>query len=188
MRDVRNQLAELPNDEDKLKRFEEAVLPHLPAAVNLALWLTRGDQDAEDLVQEAYLRALRFFDGFQGGDCRPWLLTIVRNTCYGWLKKQRPHELTAVFDEAVHSDPGISTPETLLLEALDAQTVKNALERLPLAFREVIVLREIEGLSYRQISEVTEVPIGTVMSRLARGRKRLQEGLAAPHQGVLGDL
>jgi len=97
---VRNQLTELPNGEDRLKRFEEAVLPHLPAALNLALWLTRSDQDAEDIVQEAYLRALRFFDGFRGGDCRPWLLTIVRNTCYNWLRKHRAQELTTEFDEA----------------------------------------------------------------------------------------
>ncbi len=178
MRDARNLLAE-PNGEDRLKRFEEAVLPHLPAALNLARWLTRGDQNAEDVVQEAYLRALQFFDGFLGADCRPWLLTIVRNTCYKWLRKHRSQELTTVFDEAIHSDPGLSTPETLLLEAVDTQSVKKALESLPLAFREVLVLREIEGLSYRQISEVTDVPIGTVMSRLARGRKRLQECLAA---------
>lgn len=176
---MRNQLTELSNGEDRLKRFEEAVLPHLPAALNLALWLTCSAQDAEDVVQEAYLRALRFFDGFCGADCRPWLLTIVRNTGYKWLRRHRSQELTTVFDEEVHSDPGISTPETLLLEAVETQSAKSALESLPLAFREVLVLREIEGLSYRQISEVTDVPIGTVMSRLARGRKRFRECLAA---------
>ena len=173
------QLAEFPSGQNSLKRFEEAVLPHLPAALNLALWLTRRDQDAEDIVQGAFLRALRFYDGFRGGDCRSWLLAIVRNTCYEWLRNYRSQDLTTVFDEALHSDPAAPTPETLLLGAVDTQSVTDALGSLPLAFREVLVLREIEGLSYRQISEVTDVPIGTVMSRLARGRKRLGECLAA---------
>lgn len=160
--------------------FEEAVLPHLAAAYNLARWLTRNHHDAEDLVQEAYLRALRAFEGFRGGsDGRAWLLTIVRNTCYTRLKQDRREELTDVFDEEIHSvqdDSG--SPETLLLERADVQLLSRALEELPEEFREAIVLRELEGMSYKEIADVAGVPVGTVMSRLARGRERLQRRLA----------
>ncbi|HLY59173.1 MAG TPA: sigma-70 family RNA polymerase sigma factor [Terriglobia bacterium] len=159
--------------------FERAVLPHLDAAYNLARWLTHNDDDAQDQVQEAYLRALKSFDGFLGGDGRAWILTIVRNTCYTWLRQNTRNKLEAVFDEEIHSvESDDSSPETLLLESLDSQLLKQALEELPLEFREVLILRELEGLSYKEISDVAGLPLGTVMSRLARARKRLQQCLA----------
>jgi RNA polymerase sigma-70 factor (ECF subfamily) len=159
--------------------FEEAVLPHLDAAYNLARWLTRNTHDAEDVVQEAYLRALRFFNGYQGGNIRAWLLTIVRNTCYTWLHQNRAQQPTTAFDEELHADMTDSqNPETLLLRNADRQSLNQALEELPLVFREVLVLLELEGLSYKEIAEVLEIPIGTVMSRLARARHRLRESLS----------
>jgi RNA polymerase sigma factor (sigma-70 family) len=158
--------------------FEEAVLPHLDAAYNLARWLTRNKQDAEDVVQEAYLRAFRFFGGFHGGNSRTWLLTIVRNTCYTWLHQNRAGQ-PAAFDEQVHTDTAQSqSPETLLLRKADGQLLNHALEELPAAFREVLVLLELEGLSYKEIAEILGIPIGTVMSRLARARHRLRELLS----------
>ncbi len=160
---------------DKLGHFEKAVLPHLSAAYNLARWLTRNDHDAEDLVQEACLRALKSFDSFRGGDARAWLLTIVRNRCYTWLQENRMQELTTTFDEEIHTTESHShSPEALLLESADARRVKDALEQLPPEFREVIVLRELEGLSYKEIAGLCGIPIGTVMSRLARARQRLE--------------
>ena len=159
--------------------FDEAVLPHLDAAYNLARWLTRNTQDAEDVVQEAYLRAFRFFDGFHGGNARTWLLKIVRNTCYTWLQKNRAQQTATPFDEQLHTDTAESqNPETLLLRKADGQSLDRALEELPGSFREVLVLLELEGLSYQQISEVLGIPIGTVMSRLARARHRLRESLS----------
>jgi RNA polymerase sigma factor (sigma-70 family) len=164
-----------------VQRFEEAMLPHLAAAYNLARWLTRNGVDAEDLVQDAYLRALKAFDGFRGDNGRAWLLGIVRNTCYTWLQENREHELTATFDEETHvTDDSSSDPETLFLRSADTQFLNEALERLPLEFREVIVLRELEGMSYKEIAELAGIPVGTVMSRLARARKRLQQLLTAP--------
>jgi len=160
-------------------RFEQVVLPHLDAAYNLARWLTRNEHDAEDVVQEAYLRAWKFFGSFHGGESRSWLLTIVRHTCYTWLQHNRAHELTTVFDEARHGvEDAAANPETLLLQRGHQQTLQQALEALPVEFREVVVLRELEGLSYKEIAAITEVPLGTVMSRLARARKRLQQCLA----------
>jgi RNA polymerase sigma-70 factor (ECF subfamily) len=155
------------------------VLPHLNAAYNLARWLTRNDHDAEDMVQEAYLRAFKFFGGFYGGDSRSWLLTIVRNTCYTWLQQNRAHELTTMFDEEIHSvASAASNPETLLLQSANTQVLRQALEALPVEFREVVVLRELENLSYKEIADIANLPLGTVMSRLARARKRLQQCLA----------
>jgi RNA polymerase sigma factor (sigma-70 family) len=160
--------------------FEQAVLPHLNAAYNLARWLTRNDHDAEDVVQDAYVRALRFFDGFRGDDARAWLLAIVRNTCYDYLRRHRSHELTDAFDEDVHTVVADQpTPEALLLRRADQAMVRRALELLPIAWREVIVLRELEGLSYKEIADVAGIKIGTVMSRLARSRARLQQLLGA---------
>jgi RNA polymerase sigma factor (sigma-70 family) len=159
--------------------FEEAVLPHLDAAYNLARWLTRNTQDAEDVVQEAYLRAFRFFGGFHGGNVRAWLLKIVRNTCYTWLHQNRTQQATDLFDEQIHTDVAESqNPEALLLRKADGQLLKQALEELPIDFREVLVLLELEGLSYKDIAEVLGIPIGTVMSRLARARHRLRESLS----------
>jgi len=169
------------NDTPKQQHsFEKAVLPHLDAAYNLATWLTRNTQDAEDVVQEAYLRAFRFFAGFHGGNARTWILKIVRNTCYTWLHKNRAEQNAAPFDEQVHTDTAeTQDPETLLLRKTDFQALKRALEELPATFREVFVLLELEGLSYRQIAEVQGIPVGTVMSRLARARHRLRESLTA---------
>jgi RNA polymerase sigma factor (sigma-70 family) len=129
-------------------------------------------------VQEAYLRALRFFNGYQGGDMRSWLLAIVRNTCYTWMHQNRAPQPTAAFDEGLHTNITESqSPETLLLKNADRQLLKGALEELPLVFREVLILLELEGLTYKEIAEVLGVPIGTVMSRLARGRHRLRESV-----------
>ena len=163
-------------EKNKPTTFEQTVMPHLNDAYNLARWLTRNTQDAEDVVQEAYLRAFRFFEGFRGESERTWLLKIVRNTCYTWLQKNRAWEATTPFDEEIHSS-GIEShsPETLLLRNADRELVNQALEELPPLFREVLVLLELDGLSYNEIAEVLGVPIGTVMSRLARGRRRLRE-------------
>jgi RNA polymerase sigma-70 factor (ECF subfamily) len=154
--------------------FEQAILPHLDAAYNLARWLTRNDHDAEDVAQEACLRAMRFFDGFHGGSVRPWLLTIVRNTYLTWLQKNRGKETAPLEDEAAS---GAANPEEELLERVDAQSLRQALDALPAEYREVIVLRELEELSYKEIADVAGIPIGTVMSRLARARRRLQESV-----------
>lgn len=159
--------------------FEQTVLPHLDAAHNLARWLVRSPADAEDVVQEAYLRAMRFFDGFRGGDSRAWVLKIVRNTCYSWLKRNRPAELADEFDETVHSrESPREGIEAKLVARAESERVRIALEALPTAFREVLVLREIEGLSYREISDVAGV--GTVMSSLSRARVRLREEFSSP--------
>jgi RNA polymerase sigma factor (sigma-70 family) len=165
---------------ERLLNFEEATLPHLRAAYNLARWLTRDEMDAEDVVQEAYLRAFKHFGSFHGGDGRPWLLAIVRNTCYTWMQRNRSPELTIPLDDELHEiESKDLNPEALLLQSADTQMVRQALEDLPVEFREVLVLRELEGLSYKQIVEVADIPMGTVMSRLARGRKRLQKSLAS---------
>jgi RNA polymerase sigma-70 factor (ECF subfamily) len=154
-------------------RFEQLVLPHLDAAFNLARWILRGRADAEDVAQEALLRALRFFRGFHGGDVRAWLLQIVRNSCYTWLEKNRPMELTTEFDEELHPQPSVN-PESLAIAGDNRERLTRALESLPPRFREVLVLRELEGCSYKEIAAITSMPIGTVMSALARGRQRLQ--------------
>ncbi|MGA7791425.1 MAG: sigma-70 family RNA polymerase sigma factor [Candidatus Acidiferrales bacterium] len=163
------------------ERFEQAVLPHLDAAYNLARWLTRNEHDAQDVTQEAFLRAFRFFDGYQGGNMRAWLLTIVRNTCYTWLHQNRPPEAAVEFDEEIHSSEssGGADPELQVLASADKETLHRALEELPGIFREVLVLREMEGMSYKEIADVASVSIGTVMSRLARARMRLRESLGA---------
>jgi RNA polymerase sigma factor (sigma-70 family) len=164
--------------QNKLATFEEAVLPHLDAAYNLAHWLTRNDTDAEDVVQEAFLRAFKFFGGFHGADGRAWLLAIVRNACYTWMQHNRPPELTLTLDDDMHEiESEDLNPEALLLQSADTEIVRQALEALPLVFREVLVLRELEEMSYREIASITDLPLGTVMSRLARGRKRLQLAL-----------
>jgi RNA polymerase sigma factor (sigma-70 family) len=162
----------------KLALFEQAVIPHLNAAYNLARWLTRNGHDAEDLVQEAYLRAFRSFDTFQGQDGRSWLLAVVRNTCFTWLRK-KGDQPTVEFDEHMHSATDQSpNAESVLLNQAALGSLQDCLEALPLEFREVIILRELEELSYKEISDIARVPVGTVMSRLARARKRLQHCLA----------
>jgi RNA polymerase sigma factor (sigma-70 family) len=175
---VRQEQEERLQKENRLASFEEAVLPHLSAAYNLAHWLTRNDADAEDVVQEAYLRAFRFFGGFHGADGRSWLLAIVRNTCYTWLQHNRSPELTSPEDDDLHEiESKDLNPEALLLQTANAQMVRQALEALPIEFREIVVLREFEELSYREIAGITDLPLGTVMSRLARGRKQLRLAL-----------
>ena len=163
---------------EERERFGQAVLPHLDAAYNLARWLTRDDHDAEDLVQAAYLRALKSFGGFHGTNSRAWLLTIVRNSCYTWFQQKRARGTATAFDEEIHgagSDAG--DPEKLLLSADQKQSVRQAVEELPLELREVVVLRELEGLSYKEIATIAEIPLGTVMSRLSRARERLRQSL-----------
>jgi len=169
--------------QNKLASFETAVLPHLDAAYNLARWLTRNDADAQDVVQEAYLRAFRFFGGFHGEDGRAWLLGIVRNTSYTWMQQNRSAQLNTPLDDELHevrSDD--MTPEALLLQKADAQMLRQAVEELPVEFREVLVLRELNEMSYKQIAVVADLPLGTVMSRLARARKRLQQIFASHTQ------
>jgi RNA polymerase sigma-70 factor (ECF subfamily) len=168
-------------NQSQLTRFEQAVLPHLGAAYNLARWLTGNGEDAEDVVQEAYLRALRFFGGFRGENARPWLLAIVRNTCYTWLRRNRMDELTAELDEDVPVTGETSVnPESIVLAAARSDFVHKALEQLPAEFREIVILRELEGLSYKEIAAIAAIPVGTVMSRLARARAKLQKLLSEP--------
>ena|ERR1043165_2613724 len=159
-------------------RFEQVVLPHLDSAYNLARWLTGNEHDAEDVVQDAYLRAAKFFDSFRGGDARPWLMTIVRRTCYDWLERNRAHQSLTVFDEELHSDQGDDfDPVQHALREENREILRHALAELPIEFREVLVLRELEGLSYKEIAGVTSLPPGTIMSRLARARERLRHCL-----------
>jgi RNA polymerase sigma factor (sigma-70 family) len=158
--------------------FDQVVLPHLDAAYNLAQWLVRNPQDAEDVVQEACLRAIRFFGGYHQGNARAWLLKIVRNAAYSFLEKRRPGELTEEFDETIHmGEPIERDAEAALMRSVESHMLQEALEGLPVRFREALILRELEGLSYKEISEVTDVPIGTVMSGLARARSQLRERL-----------
>ena len=166
--------------EHELASFQAMMLPHMDAAHNLARWLLRNEQDAQDIVQEAYLRAFKSFGGFHGSNGRAWLLTIVRNTAYTLLKKNRAVDLTTTFDEEIHAVGQESTsPATILEHAEDAELIKNAMEELPVEFREILTLRHQESLSYAEIGEILKIPIGTVMSRLARARGKLKEYLAA---------
>jgi RNA polymerase sigma-70 factor (ECF subfamily) len=160
------------------ERFDECVLPYLDAAYNLARYLVRDPHEAEDAVQDAFVRAIRHFDGFRGVDGRAWLLTIVRNTCFTHLRRRRSGGEPIEFEEELHSPEDESPgPETDLTRAIAAEQVQQGLARLAAEFREVLVLRELEGLSYKEISQVAGVPIGTVMSRLARGRRQLMATL-----------
>lgn len=161
------------------ERFERVVLPHLDAAFNLARWLLRSRSDAEDVTQEGMLRAYRFFPGFQGEDGRAWLLQIIRNSCYTWLEKNRPLELMTEIDESLHPTSDV-TPETLALAEDERRRLIGAIEAMPARAREVLVLREFEGCSYKEIATIVSIPIGTVMSTLARARERLQRTLEGP--------
>jgi RNA polymerase sigma-70 factor (ECF subfamily) len=165
---------------DDHARFTDVVLPHLGDAYALARWITGSRADAEDVVQDACLRAFRAIGGFAGGSARPWVLTIVRNTAYTWLRKNRPSAVLVAEDlEAVEAaqanpgDPDRETPETALIAKADAACLEAAIAALPTPYRETLILRDVQGLSYREIAEVTGVPIGTVMSRLARGRNQV---------------
>ncbi len=174
-------------DSSALARFEAAVLPHLDDAYTLARYLTRNAHDAEDVVQDACLRALKYFDTFRGAEGtsgRSWLLAIVRNTAYSWRGRRRVDGVATEFDETQHSDAVADEhPEGVLLRTAAKETLARALDRLAPEFREAIVLRELEGLSYKEISEVAGVPVGTVMSRLSRARTRLQEALRKEEGG-----
>jgi RNA polymerase sigma-70 factor (ECF subfamily) len=164
-------------------RFEDVALPHLDAAYNLARWLTRSDADASDVVQEACLRALTYFEGYRGENGKAWLLTIVRNTCYRWMERNRPAVVVSlspeiegeVDDAATLRGAAPPDPEAMLLQQRDARLLNDLMAELPHLFREVLVLRELEDMSYREISDVLGVPLGTVMSRLARARGLLKE-------------
>jgi RNA polymerase sigma-70 factor (ECF subfamily) len=155
--------------------FEEVVLPHLDAAFNYARWLTKNDADAEDVVQDAYVRALRFFSSLRSDDARAWLFTIVRNTWYGRFPQATGAHQPTVYGDMKHDRPdeGLD-PEALAMQQQAVEKVKRAVQELPSDFREVIILRELEGLSYKELAAVVGIPIGTVMSRLARARERLQ--------------
>jgi RNA polymerase sigma-70 factor (ECF subfamily) len=166
------------SEHNQVPNFEQAVLPHLDAAYNLARWLMRNEQDAQDVAQEAYLRAFRFFPGFRGGDARAWLMKIVRNTCYTWLQVNRPLQDAAEFDENVFSpDSRVPNPEEVVLQNDSAALLRKALEKLPPNSREVLILRELEGMSYKEIADITGMPVGTVMSSLSRARGRLRQAL-----------
>ena len=164
---------------DERRQFEEIFLPHLDAAYNLARWIVHNDQDAQDIVQEAFIRAFKGFQGFRGGNGRAWLLTIVRNTAYTWMNKRMPDQKLVPYVEERHANIisiDQSTNESVLEKR--RQDLSDALKRLPSEFREVIVLYEIEGLSYKELALSLGVPVGTVMSRLSRARRRLQQDFA----------
>jgi RNA polymerase sigma-70 factor, ECF subfamily len=171
---------------DPVASFEQLVLPHLQAGYNLARWLLRNDADAEDVMQEAMVRAFRYFGSFSGLNSRAWLLAVVRNSAYTFLRQNRARELGTEFDETLHGDPAAEqnpeTPEVLLLRSAQQRFLNKAVEALPVEFREVFVLREMEGLSYKEIADLAGVPIGTVMSRLSRARRRLQAVLGQAEQ------
>ena len=175
-------------DEAKRARFERLVLPHMDAAFSLARWLTRDTAQAEEAMQESFLRAFRYFGAFRGEDARPWLLGIVRNSCYTILQRENEAAASAEFDEDLHGEesaaPGALLrfpvdPEAAAIERAERELVRRCLRDLPPEYREAVVLRELHGCSYREIAHIAEVPLGTVMSRLARGRKLLQRALAA---------
>lgn len=171
------------HDDETRQRFERLALEHLDAAYNLARWLTRNDQDAQDVVQDACLRAMRYFGSFRGELFRPWLLTIVRHTCYGWLKLNRPAELVVHDDEDESCVESMASacdgPEELAMRNADRAQINRAIAALPIDFREVLVLRELEDLSYKEIARIADIPVGTVMSRLSRARRLLREVLRA---------
>lgn len=173
-------------DEAKRARFERLVLPHLDAAYGLARWLTRDPAQADEAVQEAYLRAYRFFGSFRGEDARPWLLGVVRNACYTLLEHERRAQ-RAVFDEDAHGEEAVAPgtvlrfpvdPEAAAIARAERKRLEDALRALPPEFREALVLRELEGCSYRAIAQIADIPLGTVMSRLSRARRMLQRALA----------
>ena len=176
-------------DEVDLRRFESLALPHLDAAYNLARWLTGDDQDAQDVVQEAMLRAMRYFKGFHGDSARPWLLQIVRHTCFSWLKENRPADVVALEDGSdSYGDvaaPAADEPHAVALRNVDRARINLALAALPIVYRDVLVLREMADLSYREIAQIADVPIGTVMSRLARARGLMRQALAPAAPPVL---
>ena len=175
-------------DETQSRRFQEIALPHLDAAYNLARWLARNDDDAQDIVQEAFLRAFKSFAGFRGASARPWLLAIVRNTCYTWLREHRAASLEVPYDDELagadaYPDHSDGNPEAIVASTEDRRLFDAALDALPIEFREAVILRDVEDLSYKEIAIVAAIPIGTVMSRLARGRRMLFAELTRRREG-----
>ncbi|HWC17261.1 MAG TPA: sigma-70 family RNA polymerase sigma factor [Terriglobales bacterium] len=165
--------------DQKTARFQAMVLPYLESAYNLARWMTRNASDAEDIAQEAMLRAFRFLDGFRGEDARVWVLTIVRNTYLSWVQRQMPRQSSTEFDESLHTDiEATLTPESHLLRQANVEQVRRAIEQLPPEYREVILMRELEQMSYKEIAAVIQCPLGTVMSRLSRARSMLRQLIA----------
>jgi RNA polymerase sigma-70 factor (ECF subfamily) len=178
----------MADTQDRL-RFERLALPHLDAAYNLARWLTHNEHDAQDVVQDAMLRAMRYIGSCRGDDAKAWLLQIVRNTCFDWLKKNRPSERLFFDDEDEMLDripaPGANEPHTIAVRNEDKVRINEAIASLPAAYRDVIVLRELEDLSYADIARIANVPVGTVMSRLARARGLLRLHLVTRDQRSL---
>jgi RNA polymerase sigma-70 factor (ECF subfamily) len=169
-------------DEESWQRFERLALPHLDAAYNLALWLTKNGDDAQDVVQDAMIRAMRYIDGLRLDSARPWLLQIVRHTCYSWLKENRPAEKVLLDDpdDAWRDLPAPTSgePPAIAIRKAERRQIDDAIAALPVGYREVFVLRELEDLSYNDIARIAEIPVGTVMSRLARARGLLRIALA----------
>jgi RNA polymerase sigma factor (sigma-70 family) len=181
-----NKQTEKEAEKRKHDLFERTVLPYVNSAYNLARWLARNDQDAEDILQEALLRTLRSFDSFiPGRDGRAWFLTIVRNSCRTWLKRNRFPEATVQLDDSCQSpETAWSDPEAALIKSANSERIRRALEDLPSEYREILVLRELEELSYKEIAQIIEIPLGTVMSRLSRARRELYTRLA----GTAGEM
>lgn len=173
--------------QSKLELFEEIMLPHLNAAHNLARWLLRDEGNAQDVVQESYLRAFRFFNGYRGVDGKAWILAIVRNTCRTWHRRHTRLTEAVPFDEAAHSTEGCSpSPEQSIIQRERIGVLHSCIEELPVDFREVLIMRELEEMSYQEIAEATGLAPGTVMSRLSRARKRLEECAATRMTGAAG--
>jgi len=177
-------------DPSQSHRFESLALPHLDAAYNLARWITGNDEDAQDVVQEAVMRALRYFASFRGDNARPWLLQIVRHTCFAWMKRNRPSDMVALDDDdepasTAWHDASPDEPFMAVARGDERTQINQALAQLPVVFREVLVLRELEDLSYREIATIAEVPVGTVMSRLSRARNLMREALTPGARPVL---
>jgi RNA polymerase sigma-70 factor (ECF subfamily) len=167
------------DDHERAELFERMVLPHLDSAFNLARWLTGNDPDAQDVAQEASLRAFKYFGSFRGDNARAWLLSIVRNSFHTWLRKNRPAEKTVEMTDDILEIEDPSAVEGVHPQFADADAVRCAIAELPVEFREIVILREMEGFSYKEIADLIDVPIGTVMSRLARARRLLQKNLSA---------
>jgi RNA polymerase sigma-70 factor (ECF subfamily) len=177
------------SDGESWARFELLAMPHLDAAYNLALWLTRNDHDAQDVVQDAMVRAMRYIGGLRSEGARAWLLQIVRHTCYSWLKENRPAEKVLLDDpDDAWRDlpaPSADEPPAIAMRKADRQQINEAIAALPIGYREVLILRELEDLSYNDIARIAEIPVGTVMSRLARARGLLRTALAPTARPVL---
>jgi RNA polymerase sigma-70 factor (ECF subfamily) len=183
------------NDEENRRRFERLALPHLGAAYNLARWLTHDDHDAQDVVQEAFVRALRYIGGFRGDNARSWVLQVVRHTCWTWLEHNRPAELVALRedhdgDTTLHelAAPAADEPPAQAQRKAERALVNSAIAALPVAFREVLVLRELEDLSYSEIAHIADIPLGTVMSRLSRARALLRRALQPGEPPLLSSV